>query len=151
MISSSNISNALKMHLYTHFICSPRTHVGGSADCAHAPMSATRHKLNFSKSEWNNQKQWSFSGSCIILVPRQFLTFQQTHIKLFPQVIISRAINHMLREWHQRELCLCTHVRFPQRDGERKWIIVILLWFEKWWVTYVTLLWHDSLPVCESI
>lgn len=41
-----------------------------------------------------NQKQCSFSGSYSIVVPRQFLTFQQSHIKLFPQVIISRVINH---------------------------------------------------------
>lgn len=60
-----------------------------------------------SKGERVNQKHWSFSGSYSILVPRQFLTFQPSRIKLFPQVIISRVINHTYAYRARGRVCLC--------------------------------------------
>lgn len=44
---------------------------------------------------------------------------------------------------------MCVQTETERDEGKR--IIAILLWYEKWRVTYITLLWHDSLPVCESI
>lgn len=68
------------------------------------------------------ENHWSFSGSDSILVPRQFLTFQQSRIKPFPQVIISRIIN-LLYAWRASgRVCLCMSAYMnmcADRDGER--------------------------------
>lgn len=85
-----------------------------------------------------NSRRW------LVLAPGQFLTFQQSHQAVsfdlsFPESLTIRTVC-LKSERESVFMYACVYqcvYRQRQREGKEKKIIAILLWYEKWWVTYI--------------